>query len=133
MRADDGRAISNFVNQALRREPITIYGEGNQTRCFCFVDDLVEGLVRAAAKLHPAPINLGSDIEISIRQAAEKVVAMAGHGSLTFQPRPQDDPHLRRPDLTRARVLLQWSAKIPLEVGLQRTIEYFRARIPQVK
>lgn len=128
MHPDDGRVVSNFVVQALRGEPITLYGDGRQTRSFCYVDDLVEGLVRLMEQTTTVgPVNLGNPVEFTIRELAEKVIALTGsRSSLTFKPLPQDDPMQRRPDIARARQHLGWEPKVQLEEGLIRTIEYFR-------
>ena len=129
LRPGDGRVVSNFIVQALAGEPLTIYGEGTQTRSFCYVDDLVEGLVRLMNTDHAVtgPINLGNPGEFTIRQLAEIVIEMTGSRSEIVQmPLPQDDPLQRRPDITKARELLDWQPTIPLRQGLERTIEYFK-------
>jgi len=126
----DGRVVSNFIVQAMQDQEITIYGDGSQTRSFCFVDDLVEGLTRLMeADVEPAePINLGNPAEMRIGDLAQKVVAMTGSRSrLTFLPLPQDDPVRRKPEITRAVERLDWRPKTTLEVGLRRTVEYFRS------
>jgi nucleoside-diphosphate-sugar epimerase len=131
MRANDGRVVSNFVVQALAGKELTIYGKGTHTRCFCYVDDLVEGVSRAAELRHPEPINLGSAHEITIRALAEMVLRLTGGtGRLVFQPLPVDDPHVRQPKLERANRLLGWQPTIPLEEGLRRTIAFFRGKKP---
>ncbi len=129
MLPNDGRVVSNFIVQALRGEDITLYGDGSQTRSFCYVDDLIEGLVRLMAT--PAettgPINLGNPHEITVRELAERIIAATGSRSaLVFHPLPADDPTRRRPDITRARSELGWEPKTALEEGLARTIAYFR-------
>jgi len=129
MHPNDGRVVSNFIVQALRGEPITLYGDGSQTRSFCYVDDLVEGLIRLmdTGDDVTGPINLGNPVEFTIRELAEKVLELTGSRSrLVFQPLPQDDPTRRRPDTTRARQILDWQATVPLEAGLRHTIDYFR-------
>jgi len=128
MHPNDGRVVSNFIVQALRGAPITIYGDGNQTRSFCYVDDLVDGFVRLMES--PAevtgPVNLGNPGEFSIRELAELAIEMTGSKSkLTFLPLPQDDPKQRRPDISRAESLLDWRPKVPLREGLRHTITYF--------
>ena len=128
MHPNDGRVVSNFVVQALRGEPITIYGDGSQTRSFCYVDDLIEGFVRLMES--PAevtgPINLGNPGEFTIRELAELAIDMTGSKSqLTFLPLPQDDPKQRRPNIMLAESHLGWQPKVPLREGLQQTIEYF--------
>ncbi len=130
MHPNDGRVVSNFIVQALRNEPITIYGEGRQTRSFCYVDDLVEGLIRLmdAPDAVTGPINLGNPGEFTIRELAEQIRAMTGStAELVFQPLPEDDPLQRRPDIAMAKRLLDWEPTIPLAQGLERTVDYFRA------
>jgi len=128
MHPADGRVVSNFVIQALRNEDITLYGEGRQTRSFCYVDDLVEGLIRLMETPNEVtgPVNLGNPVEFTIRQLAELVIEMTGASSkIKLQPLPQDDPKQRRPDISQAKSLLQWEPKIQLREGLTKTIEYF--------
>ncbi|OSM05303.1 putative NAD-dependent epimerase/dehydratase [Magnetofaba australis IT-1] len=128
MHPNDGRVVSNFIVQALRGDDITIYGEGQQTRSFCYVDDLIEGFVRLMDSPDEVtgPINLGNPGEFTIRQLAEQVIEMTGSGSkLAFKPLPQDDPKQRRPDITRAKEQLGWEPKEPLSEGLKKTIAYF--------
>jgi UDP-glucuronate decarboxylase len=129
MHPADGRVVSNFIMQALRNEPITLYGDGLQTRSFCFVDDLVDGFLALMASPDDVtgPINLGNPNEFTIRELAEKVVALTGSRSeLVHNPLPQDDPKQRQPDIALARAKLGWGPNIALEEGLVRTIEYFR-------
>jgi UDP-glucuronate decarboxylase len=128
MHPDDGRVVSNFIVQALRNEPITIYGEGQQTRSFCYVDDLIEGFLRlmAAPDEVTGPINLGNPHEMTIRELAERIIGMIGSKSkLVFRPLPQDDPLQRKPDITKAQSLLNWQPTIAIEDGLAKTIAYF--------
>jgi UDP-glucuronate decarboxylase len=130
MHPNDGRVVSNFIVQALRGEPITIYGQGQQTRAFCYVDDLIDGFLALMAS--PAdftgPVNLGNPGEFTIRELAEQVIALTGSRSqLSFLPLPADDPTQRRPDIGLARAQLGWEPKIALNEGLQRTIAYFDA------
>jgi UDP-glucuronate decarboxylase len=128
MHPNDGRVVSNFIVQALKGESITIYGNGDQTRAFCYVDDLVEGFIRLMASPAdlPGPVNLGNPGEFTIRELAEKVIALTGSRSkLIFRPLPQDDPKQRRPDIGLARSRLDWEPKVPLDQGLQKTISYF--------
>ena len=130
MAIDDGRVVSNFAVQALRGEPLTVYGEGSQTRSFCYVDDLIDGLVRLGTmKESPdAPINLGNEREVTIADIAKLILNMTGSAStIDYLPLPQDDPVRRRPDTTRAREILGWEARVPLEEGLPATIEHFRS------
>ncbi|MGH7089030.1 MAG: UDP-glucuronic acid decarboxylase family protein [Stellaceae bacterium] len=128
MHPNDGRVVSNFIVQALQGKPITIYGDGSQTRAFCYVDDLIEGFVRlmAAPDEVTGPINLGNPVETTVAELAEKIVALVGSRSrLELKPLPVDDPVQRCPDITRARQLLGWEPHVPLETGLKRTIAYF--------
>ena len=128
MLPDDGRVVSNFIVQALRGDDITIYGDGTQTRSFCYVDDLVDGLVRlmqSPPELHQ-PINLGNPNEITVRTLAEDVIRITGSPSrIVYRDLPVDDPHRRRPDISRARAALGWVPSISLEMGLKRTVDYF--------
>jgi len=129
MHPNDGRVVSNFIVQALRGEDITIYGDGSQTRSFCYVDDLIEGFLRMMASAHEVtgPINIGNPKEFTIRQLAETILKMVGGQSrLILKPLPQDDPKQRQPDITVARNTLAWEPQVELEEGLQKTIAYFR-------
>ncbi len=129
MLPDDGRVVSNFIVQALQGRDITIYGDGTQTRSFCYVDDLVEGLMRLMESDRDitGPINLGNPGEFSIRQLAEKVIALTRSGSkIVYEPLPQDDPTQRQPDITKAREILGWQPKVALDDGLKHTVEFFR-------
>jgi len=128
MLANDGRVVSNFIVQALKGEDLTIYGDGTQTRSFCFVDDLIEGFVRFMAQTETVgPLNLGNPGEFTMRQLAELTLKLVGGKSqLVFRPLPSDDPKQRQPDITLARQFLKWEPAIPLEEGLKRTIAYFR-------
>jgi UDP-glucuronate decarboxylase len=134
MHENDGRVVSNFIIQALRDEPITVYGDGEQTRSFCFVDDLVEALIRLMNHpSDPGPVNLGNPVECTMKGLATTVIAMTKSKSkLTFQPLPTDDPTRRRPDITRAQEHLGWEPSISLEQGLARTIDYFRTALSDV-
>jgi UDP-glucuronate decarboxylase len=128
MHLSDGRVVSNFIVQALRNEPITIYGRGDQTRAFCYVDDLIDGAIRLMATPEDVtgPINVGSPVELTIRDLANKVIQLTGSSSpLTFLPLPEDDPQRRRPDISKARACLGWEPTVQLEEGLERTIAYF--------
>jgi dTDP-glucose 4,6-dehydratase len=130
MRPRDGRVVSNFIVQALRGEPLTMYGDGSQTRSFCYVDDLIEGIVRLfelGGGGSAEPTNVGNPHEFTVRQLAERVLALTGSRSAVVEhPLPEDDPRVRRPDITRARETLGWEPRVPLEDGLRRTIDYFR-------
>ncbi len=131
MLENDGRVVSNFVVQALRGEPLTLYGEGEQTRSFCYVDDLVDGLIKLmnTVDLHQ-PVNLGNPGEFTIKQLAELVTEICGSRSgVKYLPLPQDDPRQRKPDISRAQKMLGWNPTIPLRSGLEKTIDYFKARI----
>lgn len=131
MLEDDGRVVSNFIVQALRGEPLTLYGEGEQTRSFCYVDDLIEGLIRLmnVEGLHD-PVNLGNPGEFTIKQLAEEVIKTCGSQSgFTYLPLPADDPRQRKPDITRAQTSLGWNPTIPLREGLKRTVQDFRSRV----
>lgn len=130
MRPDDGRVVSNFIVQALRGEPITLYGDGQQTRSFCFVSDLVDGLVRLMVSPRDVtgPINLGNPIEFTMRQLADQVLAITGSKStIEFRPLPQDDPRQRQPDIRLAKEKLDWAPTVPLAEGLKPTVAYFDA------
>jgi dTDP-glucose 4,6-dehydratase len=127
MRADDGRALPNFISQALRGDPITVYGDGSQTRSFCYVSDLVDGICRLIDSSLHDPVNIGNDEEISIRGIAEEVIRLTGSRSeLRRVDLPQDDPKVRRPDLRRAREELGWAPKVSRDEGLRKTIDSFR-------
>ncbi len=127
MRSNDGRVVSNFIVQALTGKPITVYGDGSQTRSFCYVDDLIEAVMAVFERGDSAPINLGNPTEFSVRELADLVLKLTGSGSpIVFEAMPEDDPKQRRPDVTRARNLLGWEPKVPLQEGLRRTIAYFR-------
>ena len=127
MRAHDGRVVSNFIVQALHGEPLTLYGDGSQTRSFCYVDDLVDGIVRLFHSAETDPVNVGNPVEFTVRELAERVLRLTGSRSrIVAEPLPQDDPKVRQPDITRARTLLGWEPKVALEQGLERAIAYFR-------
>ncbi|UZF91590.1 UDP-glucuronic acid decarboxylase family protein [Bosea sp. NBC_00550] len=128
MNAEDGRVVSNFIVQALKNEPITLYGDGQQTRAFCFVDDLVDGLMRLMNVTKPldSAVNLGNPVETTMAEIANLIVSMTGSRSeIVFRPLPQDDPRQRCPDISKAQELLHWTPKVPLQEGLRRTIAYF--------
>lgn len=127
MAKDDGRVVSNFITQALADDEITIYGAGMQTRSFCYVDDLIDGIVRFGNSGQIGPINLGNPGEFTISQLAEMVISKINKGRIIYKERPIDDPQQRRPDITKAKALLNWEPKVPLDDGLNKTIEYFRS------
>lgn len=130
MALDDGRVVSNFLVQALRGEPLTIYGDGSQTRSFCFVSDLVEGLIKLMNSDEPGPVNLGNPGEFTIRQLAEQVIALTESKSeLVFKPLPKDDPKQRCPDIGLAKEKLSWEPTVQLEDGLKKAVEYFRQAV----
>jgi dTDP-glucose 4,6-dehydratase len=130
MRAQDGRVVSNFVVQALKGEPLTLYGDGSQTRSFCYMSDLIEGIYRLFASDRVEPTNIGNPNEFTVRQLAELVLRLTGSRSpLVTRPLPTDDPKVRRPDIAVARQVLKWEPRIALEEGLERAIAYFRTRI----
>ena len=130
MRLNDGRVVPAFVGQALRGEPLTIFGDGQQTRSFCYVDDLVEGIFRLAASDHNQPVNIGNPAEITIKQFAEEILAITGSKSaISYVPLPEDDPKVRQPDITKAKNLLGWESKVDRSVGLVKTIDYFRNKV----
>lgn len=132
MRLNDGRALPAFFGQALRGEDIVLFGDGSQTRSFCYVDDLIEGIYRLLHSGHNLPVNIGNPVEITLRQLAEEVLNLTGHtGHITYKPLPKDDPKQRQPDITKARTLLNWEPRITREEGLQRTYEYFRSLPPE--
>lgn len=131
MAHDDGRVVSNFIAQALSKKPITLYGDGSQTRSFCYVDDMVEGLIRLmeSADGITGPVNLGNPDEFTIEELAEKIIELTGAASeLSYKPLPQDDPKQRQPDISLARKILGWEPKVKLHQGLERTITSFRHR-----
>ena len=131
LQANDGRVISNFMMQALRGEPLTIYGDGSQTRSFCFVSDLINGIVRLSRSSEHTPVNIGNPDEFTMIECAHQVLAVTGSSSeLTFLPLPQDDPTRRRPDITKARNLLGWEPRVKLREGLERSLDYFRSCLP---
>lgn len=146
MRPDDGRVVSNFIVQALNNEPVTIYGDGSHTRSFCYIDDMLEGMIRmmdyetgehergrdytkSNLSGFPGPVNLGNPYEVSILSIAKRVIEMSGSKSeIVFHPLPEDDPKMRCPDITRAKSFLEWQPFVPLDKGLEKTIEYFREK-----
>jgi dTDP-glucose 4,6-dehydratase len=130
MRVEDGRAIPAFLSQALRNEDVTVFGDGSQTRSLCYVSDLVEGIFRLMRSNEVDPVNIGNPHEMTIRQLAEKIIALTGSKSrIVERPLPVDDPRVRQPDITRARTILGWEPKVPLDEGLAKTLAYFRAKL----
>ncbi|HBL14340.1 MAG TPA: NAD-dependent dehydratase [Cyanobacteria bacterium UBA11162] len=130
MLENDGRVVSNFIVQALKGEPLTVYGDGSQTRSFCYVSDLVDGLIRLMNNDHTGPINLGNPDEYTILQLAQAVQQMIDpDAEIIFKPLPTDDPRRRQPDITKAKTLLGWEPSVPLQDGLKRTVEDFRDRL----
>ena len=130
MKLDDGRIVPAFLSQALRGEPITVFGNGTQTRSFCYVSDLVDGLVRLAGSDERYPVNLGNPLELTVLDFAEAIRKITGvQSEIVFRPLPEDDPRRRRPDISKARRLLDWEPQVSLEHGLRTTIEYFRSRL----
>lgn len=130
MRLDDGRALPAFMGQALRGEDITVFGDGSQTRSFCYVDDLVEGIYRLLMSNTSDPVNIGNPDEITIKDFAEEVVALTGTKSkIIYEPLPADDPKQRRPDITKAKAILGWEPQVPRSEGLKRTLDYFIGKV----
>jgi dTDP-glucose 4,6-dehydratase len=131
MRLEDGRVIPNFIPQALRGQPLTVYGDGKQTRSFCYCSDLIEGIYRLLLSAEHEPVNIGNPTELSMIQIAEVINRLTGNtaGIVFENKRIADDPQTRQPDLTRARSILKWEPQVPLEEGLAKTIEYFRDKV----
>jgi dTDP-glucose 4,6-dehydratase len=130
MRANDGRAVPAFISQALRNDDVTVFGDGTQTRSFTYISDLVDGILRLMDSDVNDPVNIGNPTEMTIEQIARTIITMTGATSkIVYKPLPTDDPKVRQPDITRARALLRWEPKVPLEQGLVKTIEYFRTKL----
>src|SRR5438067_11983719 len=130
MRLNDGRVVPNFISQALKGEPLTVYGDGSQTRSFCFVSDLVEGIVRLLRSAYTGPVTCGNRQEVTILEFARTIIRLSGSRSaVVFRPLPEDDPKVRQPDIARARKLLGWEPRIGIEEGLGRTIEFFGEKL----
>ncbi|WP_174582669.1 UDP-glucuronic acid decarboxylase family protein [Candidatus Methylacidithermus pantelleriae] len=130
MRLRDGRVVPAFISQALTGKPLTVFGDGSQTRSFCYVSDLIEGIYRLACSDYHEPINLGNPVELTIREFAELIRRLTGSSStILYEPLPVDDPKQRRPDITRARRILGWEPKVDLETGLRWTVDWFKARL----
>jgi len=131
MRIDDGRALPTFMSQALRGEPITVFGDGSQTRSFQYVDDLIEGIYRLLLSDETEPVNIGNPDEITIEEFAEEIIRLTGSAStITYEPLPADDPKIRQPDITKARKILGWQPSVDRAEGLKRTLDYFREAVP---
>jgi dTDP-glucose 4,6-dehydratase len=132
MRLNDGRALPAFIGQALRGEDLTVFGDGSQTRSFCFVDDLVEGIYRLLLSDYHLPVNIGNPSEITLKQFAEEVIALTGtKQKIVYRPLPEDDPRQRRPDISRAKEILGWEPKVGRKEGLRITYEYFKSLPPE--
>ena len=130
MRLRDGRAVPAFMSQALRNEDVTVFGDGTQTRSFCYVTDLVDGILRLMESDTHDPVNIGNPHEVTIEQIARTIITLVGSTSrIVYRPLPQDDPKQRRPDITRARTLLGWQPKVGLEEGLAKTVGYFKSKL----
>ena len=130
MRVNDGRAVPAFISQALRNEDVTVFGDGTQTRSFTYITDLVDGIIRLMLSGENDPVNIGNPTEMTIEQIARTIIRMTGAKSrVVHKPLPTDDPKVRQPDITRARTLLGWEPKVPLEEGLTKTIAYFRTKV----
>ena len=130
MRLRDGRVVPAFIGQALAGEPLTIFGDGSQTRSFCFVSDLVDGIFRLSRSDFHEPVNIGNPVEMTIKQFAEHILRITGsqHG-IDYRPLPVDDPKVRQPDISRAKKVLNWQPKVDFEIGIRETLEYFRSRL----
>lgn len=127
---NDGRVVPNFIIQALKGEDLTVYGKGQQTRSFQYIDDLIEGLRKLLKSDHHLPVNLGNPHEMTVLEFAKKVLELTGSkSSIIFRPLPQDDPQVRQPDISKAKEVLGWEPRVPLDEGLSRTIQYFRERL----
>jgi len=130
MRLNDGRAVPAFMSQVLRNQDVTVFGDGSQTRSFTYITDLVDGIIKLMLSSENDPVNIGNPVEMTIKQIAETIIKMTGSTSkIVYRPLPTDDPKQRRPDITRARTLLNWEPKVQLEEGLIKTIEYFRTKV----
>jgi dTDP-glucose 4,6-dehydratase len=130
MRLHDGRVVPAFISQALKHRPLAVFGRGQQTRSFCYVSDLIEGIYRLMMSSYNQPVNIGNPAEMTVLEFAKEIIRATGSRSrIVFRPLPQDDPRQRRPDITRARTILRWAPKVPLADGLSRTIEYFRGKV----
>jgi dTDP-glucose 4,6-dehydratase len=132
MRMRDGRVVPNFITQALKGEPLTVYGEGKQTRSFQYIDDLIDGIEKLLQVDHHLPVNIGNPHEMTVLQFAQKIIELTGSKStIVYRPLPEDDPQVRQPDITKAKNLLGWEPKVSLDEGLAKTIDYFRAHLKE--
>jgi dTDP-glucose 4,6-dehydratase len=130
MRINDGRVVPAFISQALRNKPLTVFGKGAQTRSFCYVSDLVEGIYRLMMSNYSLPVNIGNPVEMTVLEFAREIIRSTGSRSrIVYRPLPVDDPRQRQPDISRARKLLRWQPKVDLAQGLVKTIEYFRRKV----
>jgi dTDP-glucose 4,6-dehydratase len=130
MRLRDGRAVPAFMSQALRDEDVTVFGDGTQTRSFCYISDLVDGILRLLESDTHDPVNIGNPHEVTIEQIARTIISLVGSKSrIVYRPLPQDDPKQRKPDITRAQTILGWQPKIGLEEGLAKTVGYFKSKL----
>jgi len=130
MRLNDGRVVPSFISQALKNKPVTVFGEGRQTRSFCYVSDLVEGIYRLMMSRDPLPMNIGNPAELTVLEFARKIIhATRSRSKIVFKPLPQDDPKQRQPDITRAKKILRWSPQVQLDQGLTQTIAYFKRKV----
>ena len=128
MRINDGRVVPAFISQAMRNEPLTVFGDGSQTRSFCYVSDLVEGIYRLLMSDETSPVNLGNPAEMTVLEFAQVIKRLTGtKAPIEFRPLPEDDPKIRRPDISKAKALFDWEPRVSLEEGLRRTIDYFRS------
>jgi dTDP-glucose 4,6-dehydratase len=128
MRLRDGRVVPSFISQALKNEPLTVFGDGSQSRSFCYVSDLIEGIFRLAMSEHHGPVNIGNPAEMTVKQFAVRILEITGASSgIIYKDLPIDDPKVRRPDITRARKLLGWEPKVNFEKGIRKTVDYFRS------
>ena len=134
MRLNDGRALPNFLFQALTNQPLTVYGDGRQTRSFCYVSDLIEGIYRLLESSEHEPVNIGNPQEITIKEFADRILALTGSPApLEFRPLPQDDPKQRCPDIAKARRILKWEPRVNLDEGLRLTLKYFQKRVAETR
>ena len=134
MRLDDGRVVPNFILQALKKENLTVYGDGSQTRSFCYIEDLVEGIVRLLFSQENEPVNLGNPGEYSVLEFARKILELTGSQSkIIYKPLPEDDPRVRQPDISKARKILGWTPRVELREGIERTVPYFRKKLSEKK